>query len=402
MKNIYFFLITLALYGCFNSKPPKKELLPIVDLTKEYPKKIFLENDGDIEYIPLETNKEAFADMDFRIVYLSDKRIVGINKKRGDIFIFGRDGRIISFFNHRGNSGIEYIQIRSIAYDEENKEIFIADLPSKKNFIVFSEEGKFLRNLRLHNGLYITEIYNFDDQTLLAYNDLQPDPYNGWVAEKIDDIHIKFPYIFLSKKDGSLVSSANISFEKRFSNQHIAGFSNGIARGVTVSTNTRNVKFGQNFIIDDKSLDTVFLLTQNKKLTPLFVKTPSVFKTNQMVCYSSVHLKTDRYLFFISITYDIHETIGLAEQRKQDNIIRKDFVYDLQAREFFTPEGKKHYGTMIDAPENTNVNILEAYHLIERLEKGRLSGKLKEIAQTLKEEDNPVVSIYKFKENYDE
>ena len=40
---------------------------------------------------------------------------------------------------------------------------------------------------------------------------------------------------------------------------------------------------------------------------------------------------------------------------------------------------------------------MEAFQLIEALEAGQLSGKLKTIAQGLKEDDNPVLMLVKFK-----
>jgi hypothetical protein len=41
--------------------------------------------------------------------------------------------------------------------------------------------------------------------------------------------------------------------------------------------------------------------------------------------------------------------------------------------------------------------ILEAHQLIESYEKGELKGKLKEIAATLDEDDNPVIMLIKHK-----
>ena len=40
----------------------------------------------------------------------------------------------------------------------------------------------------------------------------------------------------------------------------------------------------------------------------------------------------------------------------------------------------------------------EAFDLIEALEAGELSGELKTVAEGLKEDDNPVLMVVKFKE----
>ena len=41
---------------------------------------------------------------------------------------------------------------------------------------------------------------------------------------------------------------------------------------------------------------------------------------------------------------------------------------------------------------------LEAFKLVEALEAGELGGELKTIAEGLKEDDNPVLMVVKFKE----
>ena len=46
---------------------------------------------------------------------------------------------------------------------------------------------------------------------------------------------------------------------------------------------------------------------------------------------------------------------------------------------------------------NCAMNGIPAYQLCEAYEAGKLKGKLKEVASQLKEDDNDVVVIYKFK-----
>ena len=53
--------------------------------------------------------------------------------------------------------------------------------------------------------------------------------------------------------------------------------------------------------------------------------------------------------------------------------------------------------TDIKTPENTAARLLEASDLLEALDEEKLSGPLKKIALTLKEDDNPVVILLKFK-----
>ena len=56
--------------------------------------------------------------------------------------------------------------------------------------------------------------------------------------------------------------------------------------------------------------------------------------------------------------------------------------------------------TICPRPLNDEIaswQILEAYQLVEDYEKGKLKGKLKEIASKLDKEDNPVIMLIKYK-----
>ena len=101
MKQFRILFIISCLSGCFNSdlKTYQQQGIVVIDLTKKNPDKEFFVDDADVEYIPLETTTEVLADGDFIIKYVSNRRIVATNNTRGDIFIFGRDGKIISHLN---------------------------------------------------------------------------------------------------------------------------------------------------------------------------------------------------------------------------------------------------------------------------------------------------------------
>lgn len=51
-----------------------------------------------------------------------------------------------------------------------------------------------------------------------------------------------------------------------------------------------------------------------------------------------------------------------------------------------------------DIPANISIQSMAPSWLIDAYNEGKLSGRLKEIAANLKEEDNPVFMIIKFKE----
>ena len=391
MKNLSLSLCIMAFclfsQGCYNHNSREHQGFPILSITNKYPEKAFFIDDADKEYIPLETTKEVLADQDFWLAYVSETHIVGRNGRIGDIFIFGRDGKIISHFNRKGNSGIEYEEIISIVFDEKRQEIFVADRQNKGRCAVYSIDGKFLRQFYFPENSWITDLHNFDDETLLAYNGYFKHFHDFEVINQI------MPYVFLSKEDGSIVSRLDLSFLKRVSDDFMIKMNN---MEIPFGIKTNNiVKYSQELIIADRSSDTVFLMTQDKNLTPLFARTPSIFSENPLfvIC---LNFRTDRYLFFntLPISNNIWAELFTQFERGQRlSSPHSDFAYDFHTGQIFKIDHDDPLGRNVDAPQNTTVRLLFAYDLVEDLENGKLEGKLREIAQNIGEEDNPVVEI---------
>ena len=383
--------VCIILFGCTNPNTKiaySDKDIPVIDLSKTYREMVFFDDDADREYIRLETRDDVLADRDFKITYISEQRIIGINENRGDVLIFDINGKNISSFNHKGQGNNEYISLISIAFDEKMKEVFIADIENNNRCLVFSEDGKFLRQLNYPNGSWISELYNFDEQTLFAYN-----RHRNRSDDAPEDINQTMPYVFLSKKDGSVVSRLDLSFPERRSDTYRLTTENGILP-IRIGY-TYNVKFGQEYIIADKSTDTVYVLTQDKKLTPLFVRTPSVFDENQLIS-AFVGFKTDTFLFFTTMSYDWHDLIKQYVETKDIRLpIPKSLAYNIQTGQLFSIP--RSVAGINDAPKNTSGRLYNASFLVNNMENSRLNDGLRRIAATLDEEDNPVVEIIRYK-----
>ena len=384
--GICFFLIQ----GCVNGNQKNKTTdsrnnLPVVDLTKDYTEKEFIADEENKKFIPLETSDQVLAGQYFSVKYLSDQRIVGVNGQLGDIFIFDGDGKIISYFNHKGNSNREYVSVMYPVFDEKNMELFIVDVP-KRRCLAYSEEGGFLRYFDFPEGFGIGALIDFDDQTLLAYNRYHE-------GQDADDIHRKMPYLFLSKKDGSIVSHLDLAFPERRSEMIKAGDRSYPISGAFAGSSI--VKIGKEIIIADISTDTVFLLSQDKTLTPLFVRKPSYIQGDKLVMMSIV-FKTESYLFIYSQTDDLNEMVKLFSGGGSRTLppIRM-LALDLHTDQLYNVKGAL-IANCIDVHGKATVNWSDAFNLKRRLENGRLAGKLKQIAENIDEDDNPVVEITKY------
>jgi len=381
----------LIISGCTNSTQNKSGAnhdIPVFDLTKNYPEMELTADEDDKEYILLETKDNVLADADFSIEYLSDQYIVGKNRRRGDIFIFDKDGKVVSFFNHTGQGPSEYTFVYSLAFDEKTQEIFISDQPSKNQCLVYSIDGSYLRQFNYPENSTIWNLYDFDEQTLLAYNSLSP-VYNGEM-----EINQITPYVFLSKKDGSLISRLDLSFPNRLPDiyRQVAGqMQVGLPLGFG-----GNLKYENEFVIVNRSTDTVYLLTKDNKLNPLFVRTPSVYDEN-IVLNIFVTFKTNTYLFFESTTFNFEEDVKRMLNSQPNVRLTQKFAYNMQKNQLFHINKESKERPMADVYGRYEVFLYRADQLVDRLEKGELDGKLKQIAQKIDAEDNPVVEIIRYK-----
>lgn len=378
------FIIFVSTATCFSQTYRQhNKPLPVLDKTKSYPSKK-LEFDTQVTYVPLETSKDVLLDGPCRLRFVSNEKIILADEIRGDVFIFDKSGKILSNFNQKG--GLGYTFITCVAYDEKRNELFILDRIKKKVF-VFSEKGTLLRNYNIPQKTNVQEIYNFDDETLLAFNE---DMFGSDQKTK--------PYFYISKNDGKLIGYVNIELEKVNPISYIENVGKNEDRSyVFTHTGTAdNCKFGNDFILANKSMDTIYLLKQNKTLTPLFAQTPSVYSEHPTA--ASVGMITDQFLKICVSDYDILEGVKIMKAGGNWKPKFRNFILDINTGEFFEDSDYKKYTiSKVDTPKNQDYRLMQALNLVNANKKGLLNGELKELALKLEIGDNPVLQITKFK-----
>jgi len=365
---------------------------PLIDISKSYPKKeISLQSIADIEYIPLETTDEVLLGQDSRLSFVSEKHMLIYDNRQGEIFVFNRNGKIGSHFNHRGQGDKEYNTVSSIVFDEKNAEIFVFDIASLSRILVYSISGEHKRTLKYSDDLFISGC-NFDDEAMLVYdiNGLRQNAYR------------ERPYMLMSKKDGSIVSELNIHMPERYSNRGITSFMNESGQRMTMPitisiTNNRN--FGQDLIIADISSDTIFKLSKNKELTPFVVRTPSVHSSEPRTVWSA-DLTTDKFILVTKAIFDF-EAI-----RRTQSLSTTVFSHDLKTGETSEvtfvnedfPSGRAWSPETVDIPQkNVAASMIQLFTLKTALEEKKLKGDLEKLAASLDDDDNPVVMVVKFR-----
>lgn len=365
--------------------------LVTVDVAAEYPtQEIFLQSIADVEYIPLAISPEVLLSSSDRVFFVSDRYIMVSSIKTDRIYIFDRAGKIVLHFSRQGRGPGEYFALGDVVFDEEAQEFFVFDrylLTTK--ILVYSFDGKHKRTLTLPYKCVI-DIYNFDANTMLAY-DISGVAYD-------EDTYNTTPYYLISKTDGSITETLPIDLLVRYGNVVVTrtpgedGITYFSSTTISISNNRLG---GKDLTLADMSSDTVYRFTRERVLTPAFVRTPSVHASEPRTVWSA-ELVTDKSIVFSIVPLIFKE--GKIDSRLLQYDNNTGRVSDVTFIDGNWPS--RSWGSAFESGVSPNVSatMLNPLRLVEAREKGELSGSLAEIAADMKEDDNPVVMIVKFKQ----
>jgi hypothetical protein len=368
--------------GCGERKQDGNGDVITVDVTATYPKKeLILQDFMDVEYIPLETTDDFLNQG--RVQAVGREIILVTNRNRdGDIFVYDRTGKALRKINRTGQGGEEYTSIFNITLDEDNGEMFVNDIRTRK-ILVYDLYGKFKRSFKHKEGggtLFYTGIFNYDKENLICH----------------DEFSEEIAFLLVSKQDGSIAEEIRIPFEKRMLLQQRRTEGEAVYT-IDPGPYRSIIPFKGQWLLSEISSDTVYALLPDRSLRPYLVRTPPIQSMEPGV-FLMLRLLSDRYIFMETIKneYDWDAKSGFP---------RTFFVYDRHEKAF---SGYTVYNGDYTGKEEMYMNVLrpvdheieswqtlEAHHLVESYEKGELQGRLKEIAAGLDEESNPVVMLVK-------
>ena len=385
MKTLIFIeaILLLVMTSCGSDNTSTDGFIT-VDVTKSSysPKKeLVLQDFMDVEYIPLETNDE-FVNQGY-VNAIGEKYIIVTNyREDGDIFVYDRNGKAIRKINRKGQGGEEYISCLKIILDEENEELFINDFFARK-IKVYDLEGNFKRSFKQKqegDTQFYGEIFNYDKNNLICY----------------DECNADIPFLLISKKDGSITREIITPFKEKKLFIQLLRYEGG-TRAAGPGPYSRITPFKGNWILLEPSSDTIYTLMPDCSLRPFIAKTPPVH-TLDPEFYLILKLVSDRYYFMESIK-------NVYDFRKEEGFPKTYFVYDTQEKDFFSYiiyngdySYKKELYMVMFTPINTKGELwatIDAFELCRDYEKGKLKGKLKDIAAKLGEDDNRVIMLVK-------
>ena len=385
MKTLIYIetILLLVMTGCGSDNASTDGFIT-VDVTKSSysPKKeLVLQDFMDVEYIPLETNDE-FVNQGY-VNAIGEKYIIVTNyREDGDIFVYDRNGKAIRKINRKGQGGEEYISCLKIILDEENEELFVNDFLARK-IKVYDLEGNFKRSFKQKqegDTQFYGEIFNYDKDNLICY----------------DECNADIPFLLVSKKDGNITREIITPFKEKKLFIQLLRYEGG-TRAAGPGPYSRITPFKGNWILLEPSSDTIYTLMPDCSLRPFIAKTPPVHTMNPEF-YLTLKLVSDRYYFMESIK-------NVYDFRKEEGFPKTYFVYGTQEKDFFSYiiyngdySYKRELYMVMFTPINAKGELwatIDAFELCRDYKKGKLKGKLKDIAAKLGEDDNRVIMLVK-------
>lgn len=393
MKVKYFFCILIFfLVGVQEiSSQSKNTNLPVFDFSKDYPqKKLRLQDVAEIEYVPLETTDEILLGGSSVLSAVTDKYILVHEVRLGDIFVFDRKtGKLYSHFNHRGQGGMEYSWIKNgTILDEKKEEIYVCS----QFVLVYSLKGEYKRTLKINGFENDMKILNFDDESLLIYDDVVVEPGR-------ENRTKKDPYRLVSKKDGTLISVLDIHFLKRYTNKIAQQLDNNMWRPYQFYY-THNMHYGSGIVIMDISSDTLYHLSPNKGLIPCLTRTPSIHATDPRHIWFPL-LTTDKFMLFCTFILDFNTTGKKIPTLMYDfttGEVNKVFILDTEYDTRAWSQGRWEPGGDPAIAKNMYAEFIDVSSMLSAYNGKRLVGNGMKVAKNLMEDDNPIVRIIKFKQ----
>lgn len=368
-----------TLMACENSSTQTE--LVTIDVESNYPEKeLTLQDFVDVEYVPLETNDEFINKGWVKAVGKNLLAIVN-GGGDGDIFLYDRiTGKGIRKINRKGQGGEEYTQITQMVLDEEQNEMFIVDYPRQK-IMVYNLEGKYLRNFSFDENCYYTFVYAYDNQHLMVYKDYHGQPEKSCHA-------------LISKQDGKTVREIILPY-KELENIRYTGIHEKYGEITAVPAHYLTVPAKKEWYLASVSSDTIYRHLPDGSEHPYIVRSPSVHNMDPEV-FLFPKMMTERYDFLVSIKKKMEDNFSFPSVNliydKQDKSI---YTYVIRNADFEGSDVALWESSL--SPEIASYRILYAHELVEAYEQGKLKGRLKAIASTLGEEDNPVIMLMKQK-----
>lgn len=338
----------------------------------DYPdKRINIEEIADIQYIPLETSQRCLLQELENTRYWQDDSLIFFNHANS-VFCFDSQGNFRNCIGKTGHGPGEYNRLSFFCLNRWKKEVYVYDGHSR--IFIYDYGGTFKRWVEV-NG-FLSDMACISPDVLLTVKDVKP-----FANHKIAAVSL---FEEINVTDGSC--------KREYGHSVSEGSPSGKVKNIYVGSNWRILKSGNDYVLNDCFRDTLYALTPEKILVPVYIQRPALSVVNRYV-----KIETERFTLLEIDAFNFSGMDRLAESvRKQDLWINKEsgeifsprFLWNREEIRLLTLNGDPVQGLI----------VIQPIKLLEKLRQGKLDGELKEIASGLTEDSNPVLMVVKFKD----
>jgi len=385
---------TITLYGttivffavACSSCQQQNDNLPSLDLSKNYPEKeVLLTDIADVTYLHINANDEEYL-YSGSIVSVTEHTILIADNKSGDFLFFSRDGSQKSHFNRKGRGPEEYISTRRVFYDEEMDNVYVVDDYRKGRIQVYSSAGKHKHEINLPQGTWVNnDIVSFDDHSLFFY-DASIEYKKAMENDFSSEVDVTSFYL-ISKENGAVLDYLELPIVPIF----IGTNRNGIR---VPAMKVRLLQSKKGILLCNPESDTVFLYGKDRSLSPILYKTPLIGSTSPLT-YMNNCIDTEFYQFIdiCTVVPGIPDIKHYLRDKQTGEIFRQRLLLkEYEGKEFII--SPTCFLVLYRDGCFFELGLIE---LKQAYRENKLSGKLKELVATLKEDDNSIYVMAQFK-----
>lgn len=387
MKKIWVCAALMAMLGGLNGckeSAGKEGELPVLDFRTDIPaKEVALQDIGKVRYFRLQTPEKVLLGDQMKLA-AGEAGLFFFEPSTGDVTGFDKNGKMICHFNRKGQGGEEYGRIRHVLYDEARKAVF---LDAVRQIQVYDLDGNFKRTLKLPESIMTDVIESVDENTLVGLDMQGALLVKEGETTKIDELPDadNCPYVLMDKETGEKIERLPLVSNNRYRSM-IMTTRDG--RPFILLNRMRHFLAcdGGGCLISEPAADTLYLLSPDRQLKPVFAKLPlSTEKDGKIACEIKA-FTPDRMLINAVFLKDE------GEMKLRNEL----YLYDAAEKAFshvkLTNKDWKG-GDMMNFVSNNNklYYTLYPFTLLEAMEKNELSGHLLEITQTLDEDENMIL-----------
>ncbi|PKO95377.1 MAG: hypothetical protein CVU12_10295 [Bacteroidetes bacterium HGW-Bacteroidetes-7] len=392
MKKLIFYLVFVFTLSC--SKDNSNII--IVNTIKNYPLlDLKLSDVADITYIPLKFNKDSIMfindDISKNIYVSKDKIIIGDrNRIDSKLFVYDHRGNLLYQIGRRGRGPGEFLDFFLFTADTISNEVVIYNR-NNLSFMIYDINGnhKYDKQLLKGNSDFY-QIENIGSDYIIGYN-----YRSSYIAPNVSKNPLGVDVIkgngkslvAFERKSLSIREIKDIYYSRPYISDNMPGL---IWQMTTTSNGTYITSF---------RCDTIFLVGKDLSVTPKFVDVTE-YGHEEITIFPT--METTKYVFFSTemkygksgklrhFAYDkSSNSIFRINNNASEDINKCNFRLALISNEIvlnqFTLTQNHNYAAILLTP----VFLKKHYEL--------LNNDLKTISDRLREDDNPVLMLMKFR-----